>query len=158
MAGYDQIICIMAYNKEFVPLNTKMLELEYIFYLNYPNKQELFYKACKHGKIEVIKLLTPYIDPRANDNLAIQIASFHGHLEVVKYLLTLCTTKDIKVDPTAMDNFAIRWASSNGHLEVVKYLVTLRTAKDMKVDPTADNNFAIRLASQKGHLEVVKYL
>ena len=48
MAPYDQIIGIMAYNKEFVPFNTKMLELEYTFYLNYPDKQKLFYKACIH--------------------------------------------------------------------------------------------------------------
>ena len=132
MAPYDQIICIMAYNKEFVPFNTKMLELEHTFYLNYPDKQKLFNKACKHGKIEVIKLLEPYVDPTAEDNLAIQYASYYGHLDVVKYLSTLPNViafgnenRSVLVDPTAGNNRAIKYASQNGHLEVVKYLESI---------------------------------
>ena len=44
----------------------------------------------------------------------------NGHLEMVKYLLSL--RPEFNIDPTAQNNFAIVWAAANGHLEMVKYL------------------------------------
>jgi len=57
---------------------------------------------------------------------AFQIAATNGHLEIVKYLVTL------GADIRAADNYAVKMASRNGYLEVVKYLVTL--GADISVD------------------------
>ena len=51
------------------------------------------------------------------------MASRNGHLEVIKYLMSL--PKEYNIDPSAENNSAIRWASRNGHLEVIKYLMSL---------------------------------
>ena len=73
-------------------------------------------------------------------------ASGNGHLETVKYLVSLGA--DIKAE----DNYIVRLASGSGHLETIKYLVSL--GADIK----AQNNYAVQLASEYGHLETVKYL
>ena len=69
------------------------------------------------------------VDPSAQDNRAIRWASYNGHIEVVKLLLT-----DKRVDPSADDNIAIRWASENGHTEVVKLLLTDKRVRE-KLSP-----------------------
>ena len=73
-------------------------------------------------------------DPSADDNWAIRLASYSGHLEVVKELL-----KDKRVDPSADDNWAISWASYSGHLEVVKELL-----KDKKVRKNLSSELKIK--------------
>ena len=50
--------------------------------------------------------------------LSVRYASYNGHLDVVKYLVS--QGADIRAD----NDEAVRWASFNGHLEVVKYLVS----------------------------------
>jgi ankyrin repeat protein len=54
------------------------------------------------------------VDPSADNNWAIRLASCNGHVEVVRLLLN-----DNRVNPSELDNYAIRWASHNGHVEVV---------------------------------------
>ena len=120
--------------------------------------QKLFEEACRNQKIHIFKIcpITPKIDPAAEDNWAIRWASSAGHLEVLKYLVSL--KKEFpNIDPAANVNHAILWASSNGHLEVVKYLVSLKN-EFPGIDPAANHNYAIRWASMNGNLEVVKYL
>ena len=48
--------------------------------------------------------------------------SSEGHLEVVKYLMSL---ESNGIDPSADNNEAISLASRYGRLEVVKYLMSL---------------------------------
>jgi len=97
---------------------------------------------------EMVELLLPFIDPSAENNYAIRVASENGHLAVVNRLLA-----DERVDPSADNNFAIRWASENGHLAVVNRLL-----QDERVDPSALDNNAIQWASHNGHLAVVERL
>src|SRR6056297_60661 len=94
-----------------------------------------FVEYCKNGDLEAVKQLVDQgYDPHENlssrplgrrlqrqkdNNSAIQLASQNGHLEVVKYLLS------VGCDPQADDNEAIQLASTNGHLEVLKYLVSV---------------------------------
>ena len=107
------------------------------------------YNACRDGNIAVVKrLLFLLADPSANGNWAIQLASKHGHLEIVKLLLD-----DPRVDPSTSDNLAIRCASHNGHTEVVKLLL-----EDPRVDPSVYYNQAIRNSRENGHTEVVDLL
>ncbi len=47
--------------------------------------------------------LEKLVDPRAQDNYVIRLASENGHMDVVDRLL-----QDERVGPTAVDNYAIR--------------------------------------------------
>ena len=72
---------------------------------------------------QIIKLLLlrdsrATVDPSANDNYAIRLASQNGHVETVKLLL-----EDNRVDPSANNNYSIKEASRNGHMEIVKLLI-----------------------------------
>jgi ankyrin repeat protein len=93
-------------------------------------------------------LLDQGIDPAADDNYAIKLASSNGHTEIVRLLLD-----DPRVDPAASANYAIKLASANGYTEVVKLLLD-----DPRVDPSANDNYAIHAASLMGHTYVVKLL
>ena len=88
------------------------------------------------------------VDPAADDNCAIRLASENGHTSVVELLL-----QDTRVDPAAADNNAIQLASRNGHTSVVQLLL-----EDTRVDPAADDNYAIRRASKNGHLDVLRLM
>ncbi len=98
--------------------------------------------AIEHGNIAIVKHLTLVI----TDPYWICVASIRGHLETVKYLVS------IGANYTTFDNYAIRCASENGHLETVKYLVSIGA------DYTAYDNYAIRWATKNNHIEVVNYL
>ncbi|GAH73688.1 unnamed protein product, partial [marine sediment metagenome] len=94
-------------------------------------------KNAKNGKINVIRyLIDKKIDPSANNNEAIILASKYGRLNVVKYLMSQYPKYNI--DPTASDNDAFSFASSNGHLEVVKYLMSLTDVNGENIINPAD--------------------
>ena len=73
------------------------------------------------------------MDPSADDNDAIRVASHNGHIAVVDRLLQDGAGR---VDPSAVNNSAICWANYNGHIAVVD-----RLWQDGRVDPSAINNF-----------------
>ena len=98
--------------------------------------------ASKNGHLDVVKYLVSMGANIRNADYAVISASMGGHLDVVKYLVSLGADKDC----------AVEWASMGGHLDVVKYLVSMRA------NIHADNNCAVRYASANGHLDVVKYL
>ena len=136
-------------------------------------------KSDSHPELIKLLLLDKRIDPTANDNAAIKLASKKGYFEIVKILLEdsrvdICVSNNYpvqlasqyghleivklllqnsKVNPSLDDNYAINFASVNGHLEIVKILL-----QDKRVNPSDDNNFAIKYASSNGHIDVVKLL
>ena len=114
------------------------------------DRQSLFKCVVERGLIYKVKILLrdDRVDPGADDNHAIRVASRYGHLKMVRKLL-----KDSRVDPSALDNHAIQVASRNGHALVVRELL-----KDSRVDPSANNNKAIGWASWRNRLSVVKEL
>jgi hypothetical protein len=67
------------------------------------------------------------VDPAANHNAAIGMASQRGHLSVVNRLL-----KDKRVDPAAIDNISLKLVVHQGHTNITKSLLN-----DPRVDPTA---------------------
>ena len=103
-------------------------------------------KASEYGHVEVVKYLLT-LSP-VDYNYSFRRAAENGHLEIVELFL-----KDPCVDPSSNENYAIQHSSRNGHVKVVSLLL-----KDPRVDPTADKNFAVRSASTENHLEVVKLL
>ena len=73
-------------------------------------------------------------------------ASYHGHLDVVKYLI------EHGVDVHLGEDSALMYAILQGHLEIVKYLV------ESGADIHAQANYAFTAAAEKGHLEILNYL
>jgi hypothetical protein len=106
--------------------------------------------SAEKGCVPLLKLLLAdqRVNPSADDQRAIRLASKNGHTEVVKLLLA-----DQRVDPSADAQVAIHLATENGHAEVVKLLLTCK-----RIDPSADSQSLIRSASKCGHAEVVKVL
>ena len=100
--------------------------------------------AAHNGNTEIVKLLIPVSDPKAEYSAALRLAAESGHIEVVKLLIPVS-------DPKAQDSHALRWAAHNGNVELVKLLIPLS-------DPKALDSYALRNAAYNGHVEVVKLL
>jgi hypothetical protein len=88
------------------------------------------------------------MDPAAADNEAIKLASMHGHLPVVNFLL-----KYPKVNPSAQNNLAVWYAAYHGYYDVVDRLM-----KHPRVNPADNDNRALKLAASKGYTAIVKLL
>ena len=115
------------------------------------------HNAAKQGNLEeVMRLIqedTEIVDVHnENDDSALHLASFNGHVEVVSYLLDHGANidKNGSYGGTALLN-----ACGMGHLEVVELLLS------RKADPTICNDFGwtpLMVASSDGHVDVVRCL
>ena len=127
----------------------------------------LIYAAIK-GNLDFVKyllsneiqIISPSIDPSADNNCAIRYACVNGIFDVVKFLLSYEIRELFpKIDPCADNNFAIKSASEQGHLDVVKFLLKDEIIRLYpKIDPKVFNNDAIYLAHRNGHKDVVEFL
>jgi len=88
------------------------------------------------------------VDPSANNNEAIRLASSNRNLKIVKLLLN-----DNRVDPCANNNEAIQCACKNGHTKIVKALLG-----DNRVDPSSNDNYALRLAFENSYIDILHLL
>ncbi len=83
-------------------------------------------EASKNGQLDKVKMLIEAGYPNVTYKYgktewsALRIASCHGHIEVVKYLLNvgadINTTDDIKWN-------ALMWAVWNGHIDIINILL-----------------------------------
>ena len=76
--------------KGFPEISAKLIEnsAEYKIYIK-TNIQDKLNKACKYGKLNIIKyLISQGANIRADDDWAVVWASYNGHLETVKYLVS----------------------------------------------------------------------
>lgn len=93
----------------------------------------------------------PHVDPSANRNRALRIASSLGRTEYVKILL-----EDSRVDPMEEDECeacALTEAAQNGHVAVLRLLL-----QDKRCDPSAYDNEAIASAAWSGNYNAVMLL
>ena len=81
------------------------------------NAKNEFKKACKSGKIEVVKQLLSMVDVTFEDNYCVRWAARNGHEDIVKVLIIN------GADPTVLNNWALNWAVKNNFLKVVIILV-----------------------------------
>ena len=79
-------------------------------------------------------------------NELIQEAVYYGHLEIIKYLMSIGACVQSGKD------YALITASEKGYLEIVEYLVSIGANVRSK------NDRALIMASHYGHLKIVKYL
>ncbi|EAY21052.1 KIAA1250 protein, putative [Trichomonas vaginalis G3] len=113
--------------------------------------------ACIKGDLQLTKSLIEGGCERnsieTNGNNCLLLASFYGHLEIVKYLINIGYDKDWCNKTNGFN--AIIFASQEGRLETVKYLQSIGCDVNYKPFTSAS---CIYLASYNGHLETVKYL
>lgn len=142
-------------NKEFRLLKLLIIHFEYL--MNLKNAQTKFnYLVSINFTEELIEILLqdPRIDPSADNNIAIRIASASGYSKLVKLLLA-----DGRIDPSANESEAFRNAVLHGHTEVVKLLLADRQDDPCRrVDPSARNNDALHTALRYQDLEILKIL
>ena len=80
--------------------------------LSSEDKQSAFQEVVTKGDVVMVRLyIQAGVDPSAEDNQAIRMASMKGHLAVVDRLV-----QDLRVDPSTGDNQAIQIASEHGRL------------------------------------------
>jgi len=115
--------CLEAYLVDFE--NPEAFSLYALRQVGNKLKENVPIKKCaEKGWVKTMRVLVENgVDPTARNNDAIRWASAHGHLNVVKYLMSL-RSLGWNIDPTADDNWAIRLARNYGHYEVVTYLTS----------------------------------
>ncbi len=100
------------------------------------------------GDLSSVQILLRIQSSKSTLDSALIIASLYGHLEIVKYLVSLGTNIHIYGEYYS----PLYNVSRKGHLKIAQYLVSLG------VDIHADNERALYYASTDGHLNVVQYL
>eukprot|EP01117_Protostelium_nocturnum_P011249 TRINITY_DN4085_c0_g1_i1.p1 TRINITY_DN4085_c0_g1~~TRINITY_DN4085_c0_g1_i1.p1 ORF type:complete len:228 (+),score=48.34 TRINITY_DN4085_c0_g1_i1:254-937(+) len=92
------------------------------------DRSALFSLVCEKGDLEMMNELMEdsRVDPSANFNSSIRMASKNGHSKVVSVLL-----KDPRVNPACWANSALRLAKQNGHQNVVDILLEDPRVEDM---------------------------
>lgn len=119
---------------------------------------DLFLLARNKGDVEQVKAL---LDPRLKHHATIikengstlSFACFHGHLDLVKYLLTDPAVKE-QSDIRADGDNALSFAAIQDHTDVVKYLLT---SPELTQRPE-NIEFAVKCAKTFGRPNVLNYL
>lgn len=102
--------------------------------------------ASSKGHLNIVKYLVSLEKTDIHLNDALKSASYAGNLDMIKYLISQ------GADVQTQDNYSVKYASKNGHLNVVKYLVSVGA------NIHVNNNEAVRLANENARFEVIDYL
>ncbi|XP_063411170.1 uncharacterized protein LOC134694105 [Mytilus trossulus] len=98
-------------------------------------------------------IMNPSIQPpKMNESTPVSGAAYHGHLEVVRYLVKVGCDKEATDKNGATPLFC---AAYHGHLEVVRYLVKVGCDKEA-IDKDGDTPLVN--AAVGGHLDIISYL
>ena len=125
-----------------------LIKHEYVDRSTYESAMKV---ACEKGHTDIVRYL--YENESVElDNKVLLDASANGHLELVKYLITILKkTKSFTVRMVLEDD-ALLLACANGHLEVVKYLLYSGADSECK------DNEAVCIAAENNRMEVVEFL
>lgn len=85
---------------------------------------DVLYWAAAFGKLEIVKFLLPYSDPKFWDSEALTSAAENGHLELVELLLPLSDSKNNQYR-------ALRRAVANGNFELAQAMISYYTQKGL---------------------------
>lgn len=93
---------------------------------------------------------------KAQLNRELHYACIHGHINIVKYLLTSPDLTE-HADINYYNGYPLQEACYIGHLEVVKYLLTSPELK-YHADIHTQKDLSLRWACMNGHLDIINYL
>ncbi|BCS82591.1 ankyrin repeat protein [Cotonvirus japonicus] len=124
-----------------------------------PDYHDVFIYAVQNNYIDIIKhiIYLKKINPNIVDFIYINLdngiyeASKIGHIEIIKYLISL-GEKDNSKHIKCSCNRSIVKAAKKGYLDIVKYFISI------DVDINYKNQAVFRKSAKKGHLDIVKYL
>lgn len=91
------------------------------------------------------KLVGIGVNIHYNNEYGFHIACANGHLEVVKYLISLDDKPNIHAD----NELGFRMACSSGHLEVVKYLCSLCSNYYVKINNEGRIHWKIKIGLEE---------
>jgi len=96
-----------------------------MFRVNQPQQIQItIAQAAERGYTDLVRDNVMKVDPTIENNRAIRDASFNGHIEIVKYLLS-----NPLVDPNAENSDALLSAIANGHTDIVQLLIADKRTK-----------------------------
>jgi len=96
-----------------------------MFRVNQPQQIQItIAQAAERGYTDLVRDNVMKVDPTIENNRAIRDASFNGHTEIVKYLLS-----NPLVDPNAENSDALLSAIANGHTDIVQLLIVDKRTK-----------------------------
>lgn len=115
--------------------------------------QELFNSAVHAGNVTIVQFFLQQshitIDAATANNQPIKTAAVHGHVEIMRLLLS-CPG----VDPAADDNAPIQHAVGWNRVEAARLLLST----DIRVDPTCHEDYLLPLAVREGYIDMVRLL
>lgn len=112
--------------------------------------------AIKIGRIDILKDLFAK-NPEMLDWMSVfgtwlHVASAHGKLEIVEYLINAGIDINVQGGPSSTN--ALERAATKGYLEIVKYLINC----SIVIDTSKPERSPLFAAIYGGHLEIVKLL
>ena len=125
-----------------------------------------FINFCKVGNLNGIINNINKINIHTNNDAGFTWACYHGHKNIVEYLINIHKTRQsrnqnyIKINIHVFNETGFRWACLNGHKHIVKYLINLHKIQPIyaKINIHAQNESGFTWACADGHLHIVKYL
>jgi hypothetical protein len=167
----------------YYPLNKKILNGDYVFYLFHPNKFNLLEKICKFGKINLMKntLFFIKINLYILEDLC-RLASKNGYIDILYFLFSYfskinLTSKNslflsssfygnikiLKFLYSLIDFFyyeyyytSIQYSCHYGYLENVQFISTFNNFETYDIDTSG--HFEFCMATISSELEIVKFL
>ena len=137
-------------------INAQYLYNEFNLSPNFDSYNALW-TAISNGHINIASWLYEIIDrnvPRLNSILscAFRTAASHGHLESLKWLLSL---EELSININFDNDSAFRFACEDGHIEVAHFLLS---HPGNNIDIRANHDYAFVYACRNKHMEIVRYL
>jgi len=111
-------------------------------------------EAAKASQEDINELVTP---AEGSSMTALQIASYEGHVDIVKYLLDNNADTDMTGSFGDVNGTPLHFAAERGHFKVMDELLS-HGANINLTDGTYDYFTVLHSACRNGKLDVVKYL
>jgi hypothetical protein len=172
----QNIFWIILNNINYYPLNKKMINNNYVYYLFHRKKYNIHICVYKNEEINIFKKLLKFIYPIFNKNYIEQFKYINNDVNFIKYL---CILPNMNFFDNI--NIFIEWAYNKDYLKIIKflfsllkyysinyqlqmYLLTENKYLDitqflyMNINIPNSNKFIYHNACIQGNLEIVKFL
>jgi ankyrin repeat protein len=90
----------------------------------------MLHLACMHGSIEIVDFLIfkvgakPWLTSKEDDMTTLHLASWCGHLSVVKLLIERVSRVKVNIRTATSHNTPLHFAAWSNQLQICKYLLS----------------------------------